>query len=96
MSIPGGIRVKLSLALLVIVGSALFAAYAIIGPSLERRLVSAKLDQQQSDAEILGIRFATQAAQNTLSLGDFVDAADFISNSRVVVFGVGGTPQQRT
>ncbi len=96
MSIPGGIRVKLSLALLVIVGSALFAAYAIIVPSLERRLVAAKLDQQQSDAEILGIRFATEAAQNNLSLGDFVDAADFISNSRVVVFGVGGTPQQRT
>ena len=36
MTIPGGIRVKLSLALLVIVGSALLAAYAIIVPSLER------------------------------------------------------------
>ena len=96
MIIPGGIRVKLSLALLVIVGSALFAAYAIIVPSLERRLVEAKLDQQQSDAEILSIRFATEAAQNNLSLGDFVDAADFISNSRVVVFGVDGTPRHRT
>ena len=48
MSIPGGIRVKLSLALLVIVGGALLAAYAIVVPSLERRLVDAKLDQQQS------------------------------------------------
>jgi two-component system, OmpR family, sensor kinase len=96
MTIPGGIRVKLSLALLFIVGSALLAAYAIIVPSLERRLVAAKLDQQQSDAEILAIRFATEAAQNTLSLGDFVDGADFISNSRVVVFGVGGTPEHRT
>jgi two-component system OmpR family sensor kinase len=96
MTVPGGIRVKLSLALLVIVGSALLAAYAIIVPSLERRLVAAKLDQQQSDAEILAIRFATEAAQNTLSLGDFVDGADFISNSRVVVFGVGGTPEHRT
>src|SRR5205085_1225548 len=75
---------------------ALLAAYAIIVPSLERRLVAAKLDQQQSDAEILAIRFATEAAQNTLSLGDFVDGADFISNSRVVVFGVGGTPEHRT
>jgi two-component system OmpR family sensor kinase len=96
MTIPGGIRVKLSLALLVIVGSALLAAYAIIVPSLERRLVAAKLDQQQSDAEILAIRFATEAAQNTLSLGDFVDGAAFISNSRVVVFGIGGTPEHRT
>ncbi len=96
MNIPGGIRVKLSLALLVIVGSALFAAYAIIVPSLERRLVAAKLDQQQSDAEILAINFATQAAQNNLSLTDFVDGAGFIANSRVVVFGVGGTPAART
>ena len=96
MTIPGGIRVKLSLALLVIVGSALLAAYAIIVPSLERRLVEAKLDQQESDAEILAINFATQVAQNNLSLGDFVDGAGFVSNSRVVLFGVGGTPEKRT
>ena len=96
MTIPGGIRVKLSLALLVIVGSALLAAYAIIVPSLERRLVEAKLDQQQSDAQILSIDFATRVAQNNLSLGDFVDTADFVANSRVVVFGVGGTPGKRT
>ncbi len=71
MTIPGGIRVKLSLALLVIVGSALFAAYVIIVPSLERRLVAAKLDQQQSDAEILAINFAAQVAQNNLALRRF-------------------------
>ena len=82
MTIPGGIRVKLSLALLVIVGSALLAAYAIIVPSLERRLVEAKLDQQQSDAEILAIDFATRAAQNNLSLGDFVDARRISSRTR--------------
>ena len=96
MSIPGGIRVKLSLALLVIVGSALFAAYAIIVPSLERRLVEAKLDQQEADAQILAIDFATRVAQNNLSLGDFVDSAGFVANSRVVLFGVGGTPERRT
>ena len=95
MIIPGGIRVKLSLALLVIVGSALFAAYAIIVPSLERRLVSAKLDQQQSDAEILAANYASLVGQNLLPIGDFVDSADLISNSRVVLFGVGGAPGQR-
>jgi two-component system OmpR family sensor kinase len=95
MTIPGGIRVKLSLALLVIVGSALFAAYAIIVPSLERRLVDAKLDQQQADAEALAVNYASLAAQNLLALTTFVDSADFISNSRVVVFAVGGTPRQR-
>ena len=42
MSIPGGIRVKLALALLTIVGGALLTAYAIVVPSLERRLVAAK------------------------------------------------------
>ena len=76
MTIPGGIRVKLSLALLVIVGSALFAAYAIIVPSLERRLVDAKLDQQQSDAEALAVNYASLAAQNLLALTTFVDSAD--------------------
>jgi len=96
MTIPGGIRVKLSLALLVIVGSALFAAYAIIVPSLERRLVDAKLDQQQSDAETLAAQYATLVAQNLVQVGDFVGGADFISNSRVVLFGVGGSPSRRT
>ena len=48
MSIPGGIRVKLSLALLGIVGGALLSAYVIVIPSLEQRLVEAKLDQMQS------------------------------------------------
>ena len=92
MTIPGGIRVKLSLALLVIVGSALLAAYAIIVPSLERRLVAAKLDQQESDAEVLANNYAAQLAQNNPRFGDFVDVAGFVSNSRVVLFGVEGSP----
>ncbi len=58
MSIPGGIRVKLTLALLGIVGGALLAAYAIVIPSLEARLVNAKLDQLQSDAEALAVNYA--------------------------------------
>ena len=41
MSIPGGIRVKLTLALLGIVGGALLAAYAIVVPSLCRLNTSA-------------------------------------------------------
>ena len=66
MSIPGGIRVKLSLALLGIVGGALLAAYVIVIPSLEQRLVEAKLDQMQSDAETLAVNYATDEAQNRL------------------------------
>jgi signal transduction histidine kinase len=96
MSIPGGIRVKLSLALLAIVGGALLAAYAIVVPSLERRLVTAKLDQLQSDAGALAVNYATFAAQNNLRLGDFVDGAGFLSNARVVVFGVSGSTGRPT
>jgi len=95
MSIPGGIRVKLSLALLGIVGGALLAAYVIVIPSLEQRLVAAKLDQLQSDAETLAVQYATSEAQNNLRITDFVDYANFFSNSRVAVFTVGGAPGKR-
>ncbi len=95
MNIPGGIRVKLALALLAIVGGALLTAYAIVVPSLERRLVAAKLDQQESDANALAVLYATQEAQDTLRLNDFVDGADFVSNSRVVVFAVDGSPKSQ-
>jgi len=95
MNIPGGIRVKLALALLAIVGGALLTAYAIVVPSLERRLVAAKLDQQERDANALAVLYATQEAQNTLRLDDFVDGADFVSNSRVVIFAVDGPPKSQ-
>ncbi len=95
MSIPGGIRVKLALALLGIVGGALLAAYAIVVPSLEQRLVDAKLDQQQSDAEALAVNYASLEAQNNLRLDGFVDGAGFVSNSRVVVFAVAGSPDKQ-
>ena len=92
MSIPGGIRVKLALALLGIVGGALFAAYVIVVPSLERRLVNAKLDQLQSDAETLAVNYAGHEASNRQRLDDFVEASAFVSNARVVVFAVTDLP----
>jgi len=94
MSIPGGIRVKLALALLGIVGGALLAAYIIVIPSLENRLVAAKLDQLQSDAESLAVQYAASEAQNRPIAG-FVDYANFFSNSRVAIFSVGGAPGRR-
>ena len=45
MRIPGGIRVRIALALAAIVTAALGTAYLIVVPSLERRLVDARLDQ---------------------------------------------------
>ena len=95
MSIPGGIRVKLALALLGIVGGALLAAYVIVVPSLERRLVNAKLDQLQSDAEALAVNYAGLDAINRQRLDDFVDASAFVSNARVVVFAVTDPPRNQ-
>ncbi len=89
MIIPGGIRVKLALALLGIVGGALLAAYAIVVPSLEHNLVGAKLDQMQSDAEALAVNYAL----NQQRLDDFVGASAFVSNARVVVFDVTDPPR---
>jgi len=91
MSIPGGIRVKLTLALLGIVGGALVAAYAIVVPSLELRLVDAKLNQLQSDAEALAVNYAL----NQQRLEDFVGASAFVSNARVVVFDVTDPPRNQ-
>jgi two-component system, OmpR family, sensor kinase len=51
MSVPGGIRAKLMLALLVIVGGALAGVYLMVVPSLERQLVDAKLDQLGHNAD---------------------------------------------
>ncbi len=89
MIIPGGIRVKLALALLGIVGGALLAAYAIVVPSLEHNLVNAKLDQMQSDAEALAVNYAL----NQQRLDDFVGASAFVANARVVVFAVTDPPR---
>ena len=45
MRLPGGIRIRIALVLMGIVAGALGAAYLIVVPSLERRLVDARLDQ---------------------------------------------------
>jgi two-component system, OmpR family, sensor kinase len=88
MRVPGGIRVKLALALLGIVGGALLVAYAIVVPSLERRLVAAKLDQLEGDSATLAVEYAALQAQNNPQLGDFVDQGSLVANSRVVLFGI--------
>ena len=48
MSIPGGIRVRLALGLVAIVAGALGTAYLIVVPSLEQRLVDARLDELEA------------------------------------------------
>ena len=48
MSLPGGIRIRIVLVLVGIVAGALGTAYMIVVPSLERRLVDARLDQLET------------------------------------------------
>jgi two-component system OmpR family sensor kinase len=65
MSLPGGIRVKLTLALVVIVGGALLAAYVIVVPSLERSLVDAKLEQLYGNADTIASTLAGSGYLNS-------------------------------
>ena len=92
MSVPGGIRVKLALALLLIVGGALAAAYVIVVPQLERRLVDAKLDQLQRDASNTAVAFSRQTFLTTLDVDTFINGAATTFSSRVVVLDVYESP----
>ena len=83
MSLPGGIRTKLALALVAIVGGSLLAAYLIVVPQLENRLVNAKLDQLEQVAGPVGLSLP----DNQYIWPDWVEnPAAVVTNSRVVVF----------
>ena len=84
MSVPGGIRTKLALALVVIVGGALGAAYLMVVPSLERRLVDAKIDQLARDV----VPAAVSLPFDRLIWPDYLDSVGAALDSRVVVFDV--------
>jgi signal transduction histidine kinase len=90
--VPGGIRTKIALALVLIVGGALIAAYLMVVPSLERRLIDAKLEQMQKDAVVLANALATRDLSNPISSDQFVDGAAVSFNTRAVVYGVVGPP----
>jgi signal transduction histidine kinase len=90
MSLPGGIRTTLAIALLLIVGGALAGAYVMVVPSLERRLVDERLDELQLDANSTAISYAQQDFSNPLEIDDFVDAWSIAANARVVVYQVFG------
>jgi signal transduction histidine kinase len=82
--IPGGIRVRIALALAGIVATALGAAYLIVIPSLEQRLVEARLDQ----LETLAVPLAESLPQNRFLWVDAVDTYALATNSRVAAFDV--------
>jgi two-component system, OmpR family, sensor kinase len=84
MSLPGGIRVRIVLVLVGIVAGALGTAYMIVVPSLERRLVDARLDQLQTR----GIPLARALSDDTQEWQERVETYAVVTNSRVVAFGV--------
>lgn len=84
MKLPGGIRVRIALALTGIVAAALGAAYVIVVPSLENRLVKARLDQLQE----LALPLATRLPTNRFLWPDAVDTFALATDARVVAFDV--------
>ena len=84
MRLPGGIRIRIALVLAGIVAGALGTAYLIVIPSLERRLVDARLDQ----LEKLAVPLARSLPEDTLLWQDRVEAYDVVTNSRVIAFDV--------
>ena len=84
MSLPGGIRLRIVIVLVGIVAGALGTAYMIVVPSLERRLVDARLDQ----LEPLATRLARSLSEDRLLWQERVDAFAAATNTRVVAFDV--------
>jgi two-component system OmpR family sensor kinase len=84
MSIPGGIRIRIAIALVAIVAGALAAAYVVVVPSLEQRLVEARLDELQDRALPLSERLPRRRYRWQKAVEPFAAA----TNARVVAFDV--------
>ena len=89
MRLPGGIRIRIALVLAGIVAGALGTAYLIVVPSLERRLVDARLDQLDK----LAVPLSSSLPEDTLLWQDRVETYAVVTNSRVVAFDVLSTTQ---
>jgi two-component system, OmpR family, sensor kinase len=92
VAIPGGIRVRIALAVAGIVAAALGSAYVVVVPSLERRLVDARLDELQGRA----VRLSGALPTSRFEWGDAVDELASAANARVVAFDVISPPPALT
>jgi signal transduction histidine kinase len=90
--LPGGIRAKIALALVVIVGCAQLAAYLLVVPTLERALVDARLDQLEASARTFAAALATRDVTQSLSLQAFAEVSAAELDARVVVLSAAGSP----
>lgn len=84
MSLPGGIRVRIALVLVGIVAGALGTAYMIVVPSLERRLVDARLDQ----LEPVATRLARSLSEDRVLWQARIESFAVQTNTRVVALDV--------
>jgi two-component system OmpR family sensor kinase len=84
VSLPGGIRIRIVLVLVGIVAGALGTAYMIVVPSLERRLVDARLDELEKLAGPL----ARTLSDDRLLWQDRVEGFAVSTNARVVALDV--------
>jgi two-component system OmpR family sensor kinase len=84
MALPGGIRIRIVIVLVGIVAGALGTAYMIVVPSLERRLVDARLNE----LEAVAVPLAHTLPEDTLVWQDRVESYAVQANARVVAFGV--------
>ncbi|HSF61885.1 MAG TPA: ATP-binding protein [Gaiellaceae bacterium] len=84
MQLPGGIRTRIALVLMGIVAGALGTAYLIVVPSLERRLVDARLDQ----LEELAVPLARSLPEDRLLWQENVEDFAERTNARVIAFDV--------
>ena len=83
-----GIRLRLALALLLVVAGALGVVYMIIVPSLETELVNAKLDQLEEDVK--SVAPGLVAGSNAEQPQQFAEFASSVYQSRVVIYTVIG------
>jgi two-component system, OmpR family, sensor kinase len=84
VSLPGGIRIRIVLVLVGIVAGALGTAYMIVVPSLERRLVDARLDQLQPVAT----RLARSLSDDRVLWQERIESFAVQTNARVVALDV--------
>ena len=82
--LPGGIRTRIVLVLVGIVFGALGTAYMIVVPSLERRLVDARLEELAQR----GVPLALALPEDTLRWQDRVESFQVETNARVVAFSI--------
>ncbi|MBA2461916.1 MAG: HAMP domain-containing protein [Actinobacteria bacterium] len=79
-----GIRLRLALALLVVAAGAMAVAYAVVVPTLEERLVQAKLDQLEKDARLV----AANVPGDLTGAQTFTEVASSGVGARIVIYQV--------